>query len=92
MSEQPAPYGDHPVPAPLITRVERVERDLVRIADIQAQNVNAIAGLVNAVDQMRSTFDSRLAAIETQLSAIHQSNQLLIELLTSRLPPPAKEE
>lgn len=91
MSEQPAQYGDHPVPAPIVTRVERVERDLVRLADSQEKNASAIAALVNSVDQMRSTFDSRLATIERGIAALNESNRLLIELITSRLPPPANE-
>jgi hypothetical protein len=82
MSEQPTPYGDvPPVPAPIIARVDAVEHQI-------AQNANAIAALVNAVDHMRSSFDGRLAAIESQLAALNENNKLLAELIITRLPDP----
>lgn len=85
MSEQPASYGDHPVPAPLVSRVDAVERQI-------AQNASAIAGLINAVDGLRASVDSRMTAMEKQLAALNQSNLLLIELINSRLPAPPTAE
>jgi hypothetical protein len=81
MSEQPAQYGDHPVPAPLVARVDAVERQI-------AQNASAISGLINAVDGLRASVDRRLTAIERQLVALNENNKLLAELIIKRLPDP----
>jgi hypothetical protein len=91
MSEQPAQYGNVPPVPPLVSRVEAVERQIALIADIQEKNTTAIAALVNSVDRMRASSDSRLAAIERGLTALNESNRLLADLITSRLPPPAIE-
>jgi hypothetical protein len=94
MSEQPGPYGNVPPVPPLITRVDRLERDLAQITDTQRQNTNAISALINAIDGLRASIDIRLTAVdgrltamEKQLAALNQSNQLLAELITTRLPP-----
>lgn len=81
MSEQSTPYGERPAPAPLLTRVDALER-------VTEQNASAIAGLINSVDRMRVSFDSRLTAIESQLAALNESNKLLAELIIKRLPDP----
>ncbi|MBO0791721.1 MAG: hypothetical protein J2P36_12335, partial [Ktedonobacteraceae bacterium] len=60
MSEQPGPYGNVPPVPPLVTRVDALERDLLRITDLQEKNATAIAALVNSVDDMRVNFDTRL--------------------------------
>ncbi len=90
MSEQPASYGDHPIAPPIPARVDTLEHQM-------AQNTSAIIALVNAIDRLRTDMDhrfvgvdTRLTAIERQLEVIHQSNQLLAELLSTRLPPPPK--
>lgn len=90
MSETPTPYGSS-----ITQRVEAVEQQITHIADMQEQNTNAISALIHAVDQLRSGVDAhfiaveaRLAGMENQLAALNRSNQLLAELLTSRLPPP----
>ncbi len=88
MSEQPAQYGDHPVPASLVLRVDAIERQIAQITDVQAKNANAIAGLINAVDGLRGSVDSRLVAIERQLIALNENNRLLTELIITRLPDP----
>lgn len=99
MSEQPGPYGNVPPVPPLITRVDHLERDLALITDTQQQNTNAISALINAIDGLRASVDIRLTAVdgrltamEKQLAALNQSNQLLAELITSRLPPPSVTE
>lgn len=81
MSEQSTPYGERPAPAPLLTRVDALER-------VAEQNASAIAGLINSVDRMRASFDSRLTAIESQLVALNENNKLLAELIIKRLPDP----
>lgn len=98
MSEQPAQYNDRPVPPTLSARVDTVERQISLIIDAQSKNTNAIAGLINAVDGLRAsidtrmaTFDARMTAMEKQLVALNESNRLLIDLITSRLPVPPKE-
>ena len=55
---------------------------------VQVQNANAIAALVNVIDRLRTDVDARLTAVEKQLTALNESNQLLTELITTRLPPP----
>lgn len=80
---------------PITQRVEAVEQQITHVASVQAQNTSAIPALIHAIDQLRSGVDThfavveaRLSAMETQLAALNRSNQLLAELLSSRLPPP----
>jgi hypothetical protein len=96
MSETPAPYGDYP--QPIIARVDTLERQLAQVIDMQSQNANAVIALVNAIDRMRTRGDdrfmaveSRLVAMENQLAALNRSNQLIAELIATRLPPKASE-
>lgn len=98
MSEQPGPYGNVPPVPPLITRVETLELRISQIADAQTQNTNAISALINAIDGLRASVDirltsvdGRLTAMEKQIIALNQSNLLLAELITSRLPPPTSD-
>lgn len=90
MSETPTPYGSS-----ITQRVETVEQQILQVTAVQAQNTQTISALIHAVDQLRSGVDAhfvaveaRLAGMENQLAALNRSNQLLAELLTSRLPPP----
>jgi hypothetical protein len=92
MSEHPGQYGNVPPVPPLVSRVEAVERQISLIADIQEKNAGAIAALVNSVDHMRTNFDSRLADIERGITALNESNRLLVDLITSRLPAPPTAE
>jgi hypothetical protein len=52
----------------------------------QEQNTQAIGALIRAVDSQRVSTDNRLSAVEKQLAALVESNKLLAELITSRLP------
>ena len=92
MSESPTPYNLQSTDA----RVETLEHQIVQVTEVQVQNTNAIGALVNAIDRLRSGVDShflvveaRLTAMESQLAALNQSNQLLADLLATRLPPPS---
>lgn len=98
MSEQPAQYGNVPPAPSLVSRVDALERNLLLITDTQQQNTNAISALIHAIDGLRASVDvrllavdGRLTAMEKQLVAINQSNQLLAELIATRLPAPTKE-
>lgn len=93
MSEHSAPYGDYtPGPPPSITtRVDALEQRLAAIETAYEQHKGVISALVNTLDSFRYSVDGRLTAINQQLAAIQQSNQVLVELITSRLPPPAKD-
>lgn len=99
MSEQSGTYGNVPPVPPLTTRVETLERRISQIADAQTQNTSAIGALINSIDSLRASVDIRLTAVEGRLTAmekhlvaLNQSNQLLAELITSRLPAPPTTE
>jgi hypothetical protein len=83
---------------PITARVDTLEQQLAQITNVQAQNANAIIALVNAIDRLCTDIDDRfiasdvrLAVMEKQLTALNESNRLLAELITTRLPPPSNE-
>jgi cell division protein FtsB len=80
-------------------RVDALESQLARIAAATERNTSSIDALIKLADRQRDTDDRRFKAIETRLGkiergieALNEGNQLIAELIRSRLPAPGPGE
>jgi hypothetical protein len=66
--------------ADLAARLAEVERK-------QDLHTETLTSLIYSIDRIRENTDDRLKVVEKQLSALVETNHIIIDMLNTRLPP-----
>lgn len=69
----------------ITTRVDQLEN--TQLATIHTMDIR-----FSAVDARLAAVENRLTSIERLLTSLHESNQLIAQLINERLPPTSKGE
>jgi hypothetical protein len=73
--------------ASLAASVDVIESQLADIAKTQEEHTKAIAAVIEKMDERFTAVDRRFAAVDKRFDGIESKINVLIELVTTRLPP-----